>query len=197
MKQISHLGPPDLLTPTIFKLVLDPYPASMLSLVRPPRKPPDEFRTALKATLLRDLCFYRPPPKPPWMLCWSSALSMACLVLLFLCVIYVVLCFLFHVLFLSLVSFKSLPKWSLDGRYHTRFVGLCEDESRFTNFATYQLIFVQRDKVNKSETMCSRNVRDEAEEMIRNWIGKKTLDSHISFVSFRRWKLLMKELLGY
>jgi len=45
--------------------------------------------------------------------------------------------------------------------------------------------------------MCSRNVRDEAEEMIRNWIGKKTLDSHISFVSFRRWKLLMKELLGY
>lgn len=45
--------------------------------------------------------------------------------------------------------------------------------------------------------MCSRNVRDEAEETIRNWIGKKTLDSHISFVSFRRWKLLMNELLGY
>jgi len=136
-------------------------------------------------------------PKPPWMLCWSPALSMACLVLLFLCVIYVVLCFLFHVLFLSLVSFKPLPKWSLDRRYHTRFVGLYEDESRFTNFAIYQLIFVQRDKVNKSETMCSRTVRDEAEEMIHNWIGKKTLDSHISFVSIKRWKLLMNELLGY
>lgn len=144
VKQILHFGLPDLPSPSILKLVSASYPPSLPSLVWPPRKPPEEFRTTLKVVLLRGLRFNRLPPKPPWMLCWSAALSMACLVLLFLYVIYVVLCFLVHVMFLSLVSFKPLPKWSLDRRYHTRFVGLYEDESRFTNFAIYQLIFVQR-----------------------------------------------------
>jgi len=74
----------------------------------------------------------------------------------------------FRVLCFSLVGFKLLRKRSLDCRYHTRFVGLYKDESSFTTFALYQLICVQREKVKKSETMCSRNVRDEAEEMIRN-----------------------------
>ncbi|RHN58186.1 hypothetical protein MtrunA17_Chr5g0448391 [Medicago truncatula] len=137
VKQILHFGLPDLPSPSILKLVSASYPPSLPSLVWPPRKPPEEFRTTLKVVLLRGLRFNRLPPKPPWMLCWSAALSMACLVLLFF------------------------------------------------------------DKVNKSETMCSRNVRDEAEEMIRNWIEKKTLNSHISFVSIRRWKLLMNELLAY
>jgi len=50
--------------------------------------------------------------------------------------------------------------------------------------------------VNKSETMCSRNERDVVEEMIRNWIERKTLASHISLVSIIRWKMLMDGLLG-
>jgi len=119
------------------------------------------------------------------------------LLFLFLYVMYVALCVVCSVLFLGLIGFKLLREPSLDSRYHTSFVGLYEDESSFTTFCFYQLIFVRRDKVKKSETMCSRNMRDEEEEMIRNWIGKKTLDSHISFVGFRRWKLLMNELFGY
>ncbi|AES79519.2 hypothetical protein MtrunA17_Chr7g0242321 [Medicago truncatula] len=80
--------------------------------------------------------------------------------------------------------------------YHTSFVAIYEDESRFNPFAFYRLIPVQSDKVKKSETKYSRNVYDEAKKMIRNWIGKNTLDSHVSFVFFRRWKMLMKGLLG-
>ncbi|RHN45137.1 hypothetical protein MtrunA17_Chr7g0227051 [Medicago truncatula] len=59
------------------------------------------------------------------------------------------------------------------------------------------VIYGLHDKVNKFETKCSRNGRDVVEEMIRNWIGKKTQDSHISFVSYRRWKLLIDGVLGY
>jgi len=100
------------------------------------------------------------------------------------------------VLLLSLVCFESLPQLSLSCWYHISFIGLNGNESSFTTFALYQLIFVQHDKVNKSETKCSRNGRDVVEEMIHNWIEKKTLDSHISFVKNRRWKLLMDGLLG-
>ncbi|RHN46155.1 hypothetical protein MtrunA17_Chr7g0239141 [Medicago truncatula] len=66
----------------------------------------------------------------------------------------------------------------------------------FNPFAFYRLISVQSDRVKKSETKYSRNVCGEAKKIIRNWIGKKTLDSHISFVTFRRWKMLMNGLLG-
>ncbi|RHN40603.1 hypothetical protein MtrunA17_Chr8g0356481 [Medicago truncatula] len=96
-----------------------------------------------------------------------------------------------------LVGFKSLSHLSLICWYHTSFIVLYEDESRFTTFALYQLFFVQNDKVKNSETKCSRNERDVVGKMIRNWIGKKTLDSHISFVKHRSWKMLMDGLLEY
>jgi hypothetical protein len=76
---------------------------------------------------------------------------------------------------------KSVSQLSFDAIKHISCVVIYEDAHHFNTFAFYQLIFVQHDKVNKSETKFSRNTRDEAKKMIRNWIGKKTLDSHISF----------------
>jgi hypothetical protein len=102
-------------------------------------------------------------------------------------------CIVICVLCLCLMGCKPL---SFDCWCHTSFVVFYEDESRFKTFVFYQLMFVQHDKVNKSETKFSRNARDEAKKMIRNWIEKKTLDSHISFVSIRRWKLLIDGQLG-
>jgi hypothetical protein len=45
--------------------------------------------------------------------------------------------------------------------------------------------------------MQSRNGHDVVEEIIHNWIERKTMASHISFVSIRIWKLLIDWLLGY
>lgn len=104
----------------------------------------------------------------------------------------IVLC----VLFSGLVI-KSVSQLSFDAIKHISCVVFYEDAPHFNTFAFYQLIFVQNDKVNESETKFSRNVRDEAKKMIRNWIEKKTLDCHISFGSIRRWKLWMNGLLGY
>jgi len=86
------------------------------------------------------------------------------------------------ILVLSFVGIHLAPQLSLDCRYHLSFVGLYEGGSSITTFARHQWIFVQLDKVNKFETMCSRNGRDVVEEMIRNWIERKTLASHISFL---------------
>ncbi|RHN55849.1 hypothetical protein MtrunA17_Chr5g0422901 [Medicago truncatula] len=49
------------------------------------------------------------------------------------------------------VCFESLSLLRSNCWYHTSFIGLYENESSFTTFA-HQLIFVQHDKVNKSET---------------------------------------------
>lgn len=81
---------------------------------------------------------------------------------------------------------KSVSQLSFDAIKHISCVVFYEDAPHFNTFAFYQLIFVQHDKVNKSETKFNQNARDEAKNMIRNWIGKKTLDSHIFFVSIRR-----------
>lgn len=91
VKQILHFGLPDLPSPSILKLVSASYPPSLPSLVRPPRKPPEEFRTTLKVVLLRGLRFNRLPPKPPWMLCWSAALSMGVWCYCF-CVLFMLCC---------------------------------------------------------------------------------------------------------
>lgn len=145
-----------------------------------------------------DLC--RLPPKPPWLIC-----SLVYFVLFVLCLsvcVFVVdfklyVCSIVLCVLCSGLVIKSVSQLSFDAIKHISCVVFYEDAPHFNIFAFYQLIFVQHDKVNKSETKFSRNARDEAKKMIRNWIGKKTLDSHISFVSIRRWKLLMNGLLGY
>jgi len=153
---------------------------------RPPRKPPDGVRTSVKAILLLDLALCRPLPKPPWVI-----FGLVCLSLIDFCFIfcgYVVssgcfmCCYVLCILVLSFVGIHLAPQLSLDCRYHLSFVGLYEGGSSITTFARHQWIFVQLDKVNKFETMCSRNGRDVVEEMIRNWIERKTLASHISFL---------------
>jgi len=150
---------------------------------RPPRKPPDGVRTFVKVVL--GLC--RPLPKPPWVNFVLVCLSPIYFSFMFCGSVVVssrrlwccnVLCI--------LVGSHLVPQLSLDCTYHISFVALYEDESSITIFAPHRWIFVQLDKVNKSETMCSRNGRDMAEEMICNWIEIKTLASHISFVSIRR-----------
>ena len=105
-------------------------------------------------------------------------------------------CYVFCILVLSFVGIHLAPQLSLDCRYNLNFVALYEGETSITTSTRHQWIFVQLDKVNKSETMCSRNGRDVVEEMICNWIREKTMDSHISFFRNRRWKLLMDELLS-
>lgn len=191
---------------------------SYTSVERPPPEPPPQVVVSIwKGQLLlrlpptlqkTEFCFSslelgteRPPWKPPWVI-----YGLVCLALFDFCFsicVFVVglVCYLCWsvccVLFLSLVCFESLSQLCLNCWYHTSFIGLYENESSFTTFSLYQLFFVQHDKVNKFETKCSRNGRDVVEEMIRNWIGKKTQDSHISFVSYRRWKLLIDGVLGY
>lgn len=172
-----------------------------LSLERPPRKPPDP----VQRTLPQISSFSRPPPKPPWVILdWVCLTVFLCTIfcvfvvdfVCFLCSVCFLWCYVVCVLLLSLVGFKHWPRLSFDCSYHTSLVAFYEDESRFNPFAFYRLISVQSDKVTKSETKYSRIVRDEEKKMIRNWIEKKTLDSHISFVTFRRWKMLMNGLLG-
>jgi hypothetical protein len=171
----------------------------------PPEPPPQAVANILQETKLGfsslDLGTGRPPRKPPWvnfgwvgLALFELCFSICVLMVVFVCYL---CCFVCCVLFLCLVGFKSLYHVSLFCWYHRSFIVLYEDESRFTTFAIYQLVFVQNDKVKKSETKCSRNERDVVEKMIRNWIEKKTLDSHISFVRHRRWKLLMDWLLVY
>lgn len=58
-------------------------------------------------------------------------------------------CFVCCVMFLCLVGCKSLYHLRLMCWYHTSFIVLYKDESRFTAFALYQLVFVQNDKVKK------------------------------------------------
>jgi hypothetical protein len=174
-----------------------------LSLERPPRKPPDEVRITLLPPISS---LSRPPPKPPWVILDWVCLMLFCFCSVFclfvvvfvclLCSVSSLCCSVVCVLPLSLVGFKHWPQLRFDCSYHTSFVAFYEDDSRFNPFAFYRLISVQSDKVKKSETKYSRNVRDEAKKMIRNWMGKKTLGSHISFVTFRRWKMLMNGLLG-
>lgn len=195
------------------------FPAiSSTSAERPPPEPPPQvvmnirkgpLLLRLPSTLQKtefgfsslELGTERPPWKPPWVIFGWVCLALfefsfsICVFVVglvyFLC--WSVCC----VMFLSLFCFESLSLPSLNCWYHTSFIGLYGNESSFTTFALHQLIFVQHDKVNKSETKCSRNGRDVVEDMICNWIEKKTLDSHISFVRYRRWKLLMDGLLGY
>ncbi|RHN67850.1 hypothetical protein MtrunA17_Chr3g0107221 [Medicago truncatula] len=168
-----------------------PLAISSTSTKRPPQEPPPRVVMIIRKRRLKlqhlsilqktefgllplELSLERPPRKPPdevriTLLPQISSLSL---------------------------GFKHCPQLRFDCNYHTSFVAFYEDESRFNPFAFYRLISVQSDKVKKSETKYSRNVRDEAKKMIRNWIEKKTLDSHISFVTFRRWKMLMNGLLG-
>jgi len=42
--------------------------------------------------------------------------------------------------------------------------------------------------------MHSRNGRDVVEEIIHNWVERKTMAFHISFVTIRIWKLLGYEI---
>jgi len=50
---------------------------------------------------------------------------------------------------------------------------------------------------NLRPSLVKTHVMKPKKKKICNWIEKKTLDSHISFVNIRRWKLLINGLLSY
>jgi hypothetical protein len=79
-----------------------------------------------------------------------------------------VCCIVLRVLCSSLVCVKCVSQLRFDARNHIGCVVIYEDVSYFKTFAFYQLIFVQHNKVNKSETKLSRNTRDEVKKMIYN-----------------------------
>lgn len=175
--------------------------AALLWSLRPPPEPPPCSSTTVKAIVPLDPDLSRPPPKPPWLIC-----CVIYFVLLDLCFsVFVIVaefvlhvwCVVFWLLYSTLVCIMCVCQLSFDVWNHIRCAVPYEDVPDFILFAFYQSCLIRCDMVNKIETNYSRNARDEAKKMIRNWIERKTVDSHISFVNIRGWTMLMQWLFGY
>jgi len=168
---------------------------------RLPPEPPPCSSTTVKAIVPPDPDLSRPPPKPPWLifcliyfvlldLCFSVCVIVADFVFYVCCVV----CW---ILYSSLDCINCVCQLSFDVWNHIRYAVPYEAVPDFILLAFYQLFLIQCGIVNKIESNCSRNARDEAKKMIRNWIERKTVDSHISFVNISGWTMLMHWLFGY
>jgi hypothetical protein len=97
----------------------------------------------------------------------------------------------------ALELFDRIRQLNYDVRKPIGCAVLYEDDPNFNTFNFYQLNYVQRDKLTKSEINYCQNACDEAKKMICNWIEEKTVGSHNYFVIISRWTALMVWLLGY
>ncbi|RHN63681.1 hypothetical protein MtrunA17_Chr4g0060961 [Medicago truncatula] len=60
-----------------------------------------------------------------------------------------------------------------------------EADSHCNNFFTHPPIIKHLKNLDNVETNDSRNVRTQVKDIIHNWIGKKTVDSHSYIARFR------------
>jgi len=135
-----------------------------------------------------------------WFVVWSISFC-SIYALVFVCLlcdfVFYVCCIVFWILYSCLVCIKCVCQLSFGVCYNIRWAVLYEAAPNFISFAFFQLLLIRCDIVNKIETNYSRNARDEAKKMIRNWIERKTVDSHISYVNISRWTVLMHWLFEY
>lgn len=174
-----------------------------LMTTRPPPEPQppyyeklDKIYASITVATPSLLALVRPPPKPPWSFhgLLSSVLSDLASAFSF----FPSLCLCFFLFKAALLLFDKKPQkgyvfWNKAARVCWQSIMTMEAlevGSHCKNFFTHPTTLKHPERMDNFETNDSRIVRTQVKEIIHNWIGKKTVDSHSYIARIRVCKRL-------